>query len=341
MTNKLFQKLLRKYLEGNCSPEEEILVENWIHAVGSDSMQLLSPKEEEILKNKYWEKINKHIKGTSDRENKFPYSINKMWKYAAVAAVYLLIGAASFFLATKSIQNKGQTADKVLTGPGMVAIMNEGIEVKKINLPDGSFITLKPGSKISFFEKFNKARREVYLSGEAFFQVARNVKRPFFVFSKGVITKVLGTSFVIKALPNEKNVTVAVKTGKVYVYADEKTIGNINKQTILTPNQQVVYNMIENKVSRSIVEKPLPILPAAEIKKLHFEDAPVKDIIKELEKYYGISIEVDKEKFKNCALTTSISDGGIYNRLDIICKAIGATYSVDETHITIEGQGCN
>lgn len=214
---------------------------------------------------------------------------------------------------------------------------------KDISLPDGSRIILQPGGKISYRTSSDRSAREVFLEGEAFFDVKRDVLRPFLVHSQEVTTKVLGTSFTVKADRDGKSITVSVKTGKVSVYTHRGSSGPSAKstETILTPNQQVVYNRHENKVARMLVENPRALIPAEEIRKWHFEDAPVIDIFRALEKVYGVNIEFDVKTLSGCTLTTSISDESIYNRLDIICKAIGTTYTVEETRIVVRGSGCN
>ena len=90
-----------------------------------------------------------------------------------------------------------------------------------------------------------------------------------------------------------------------------------------------------------LVRVPEIIKPAAEIKRMRFEEASVSEIFTALEEIYGVDIVFDEKLLAACALTTSISDGTIYNRLDIICKAIGATYTVEETQIVVSGLGCN
>jgi hypothetical protein len=220
---------------------------------------------------------------------------------------------------------------------------NSSVEPKEISLPDGSKVTLQPGGKISYHTSSDRSSREVFLEGEAFFDVKRDVLRPFLVHSQEVTTKVLGTSFTVKAERDGRSITVSVKTGKVSVYTHRGNSGPSAKstETILTPNQQIVYNRHENKVARMLVENPRQLIPAEEIRKWHFEDAPVMEIFHALEKVYGVNIEFDAKTLSGCTLTTSISDGSIYNRLDIICKAIGTTYTVEETKIVVRGSGCN
>jgi transmembrane sensor len=163
------------------------------------------------------------------------------------------------------------------------------------------------------------------------------------VYTAEVTTRVLGTSFTIKARPGEKDVTVTVKTGKVSVYRHQgktESTAALN-ETILTPNQKIIYDRQKDKVSRMLVEDPQTIVPAEEVKKLHFEDASVSEIFAALERVYGVAIVFDTKALYACTLTTSIAGGTIYNRLDMICKAIGTTYTVEETHIVIHGTGCN
>ena len=85
-----------------------------------------------------------------------------------------------------------------------------------VQLPDGSKVTLSKDSRLSYGKKFDGNKREVFLSGEAFFEVAKNPARPFLVYSNGLITKVLGTSFKITAFEQDTRVVVAVKTGESF-----------------------------------------------------------------------------------------------------------------------------
>ena len=86
---------------------------------------------------------------------------------------------------------------------------------------------------------------------------------------------------------------------------------------------------------------PLPILPPEKVKLMRFDEGSVAEIFDAIEKVYVVKIVFDRERFASCALTTSISDGGLYNRLDIICKAIGAEYTLNDHQIEIKGTGCN
>ncbi|MFZ6011074.1 MAG: FecR family protein, partial [Bacteroidota bacterium] len=214
-------------------------------------------------------------------------------------------------------------------------IKNTSLQQQIVTLPDGSRVTLKQHSQIKFPAAFEADHREVFLEGEAFFEVTKDNKRPFMVYAQEIVTRVLGTSFTVKAL-GEK-VTVAVKTGKVSVY--RKT--GAPQQVVLTPNQQAVYGKSAEQVSHTLVQTPEIILPPAEVTKMHFEEAPVSEIFNALEIAYGVDIVYDEAKLAGCSLTTSLLDEPLYTRLNIICKAIGATYAVNDIQVVVESDGCH
>ena len=84
----------------------------------------------------------------------------------------------------------------------------------------------------------------------------------------------------------------------------------------------------------------MAILPEEEIRRMRFEEAPVTEIFKALEKVYGVEIDFDEALFSTCRLTTVISKDDLYGRLDIICNVIGTSYTLHEDRIVISGAGC-
>jgi transmembrane sensor len=340
MTQDQFQELLKKYRQGTCLPDEQKLVDDWYAAIESEHKLLLNPEQETELKNRYWRNVSEHI-----QSKKFPARRHFLLSWPSVAAAASLVFAIGvfFYLQPHEITKPIVSISGTEVKSSMKVIQNEGMDPSHVVLADGSQLVLSPGSKISFIEAFDKPKREIFLEGEAFFEVAHDVSRPFFVYTNEVTTKVLGTSFTIRALPQDKNITVAVKTGKVSVYTHQDVSKKRSKpsETILTPNQQIVYNREENKLSRMLVSVPEIIKPTDEVRRMRFEEASVVEIFTALEEIYGVDIVFDEKLLAACTLTTAISDGTIYNRLDIICKAIGATYTVEETQIVVSGLGCN
>jgi len=239
------------------------------------------------------------------------------------------------------IQSQEITNDNTVAFARIANVENKSREIK---LEDGSKVTLEPKSEVRFAKKFAADKREIFLTGEAFFSVKRDETRPFLVYTKEVVTKVLGTSFNIKAYPDEKEITVAVRTGRVSVYANSlkpaNSVAPTSAEVILTPNQQVVYNLIDERVSKQLVKHPEVILSKSTLFSMHYDGSPVTKIFKVLEDNYGVEIRYDEELLKNCVLTTTMSDEGLYERIEVICKAIGAHYSVEDAVIYIKSNGC-
>jgi transmembrane sensor len=337
MDQKHFRGILKKYLQGEATPEEEKMIDSWYTDMGKDSHSFIDSPEESELENKYWSAITDHIRHSKEAAK------NRTlipWKSLGIAASVLVAMFSYLYMTFYMSGNENPMALQDQNKLKWDQISNSGKSQQIVILPDESKVILEPNSQLKFSSAFDESERAVYLKGEAFFEVTRSVTRPFLVHTSNLTTKVLGTSFTIKAFEEEKNVIVAVKTGKVSVYTNKKE-NTKTDEIILTPNQKIVFDKAENKVSRMIVESPQAILPAAEVRKMRFEAAPVSEIFHAIEKVYGVELVFDEDKFSGCTLTSVISDGDLYNRLDIICKAIGATYILEENKILISGAGCN
>lgn len=339
MHQKDFHTILKKYLQGQASAEEKQVIDSWYEEIGKSTNSTLSDREELELESRYWSAISAHAKNTHAKNRTV-----LLWYSTGIAASVLLAVAIGFYLTDLPAKVKDTIAKENPDKSSVWHLVkNTEEDEKMVTLPDNSKITLKPKSEIRFLTAFNESKREVYLEGEAFFEVFHDAERPFLVYANDVITKVLGTSFSVKAFQEEKKITVSVRTGKVSVSTDlkKKKSNAESGEIILTPNQQIVYSRDENRMFRTIVSEPQAIIPVEEFKRMRFHEAPVTEVLEAIEKVYGVDVEFDADRFSSCLLTTSISDGGIYNRLDIICKAIGANYSIVENKIVISGAGCD
>ncbi len=343
MTHQEFQSLLRKYRQGRCSAEEEMIINKWYDSIGQNVELNDAIEDEEFFQKHYWSRISSHIQRSKESKTKRNKQVFfSPWRYASAAAVFLVL-IACIYLFTISYTDgtriftpsNSQTAD-------LKEVRNNELSPKEILLQDGSRITLQHGSRVSYAEPF-KSKREVYLEGEAFFEVTKDAAHPFLVFTNEVTTKVLGTSFFVRANRNEKEIVVTVKTGKVMVYTptlerDKKLTTNL-QEVIVIPNQQVVYNRKDESVEKKLVEKPQLILEQPTFK-MNYSNSPVAEILEALEESYGVDIKFDKEALVGCTLTTDLSEEGLYERIEIICNALGATYSAVDTEIVIEAKGC-
>ena len=167
-------------------------------------------------------------------------------------------------------------------------------------LPDESSVILQPKSRISYSpHQFNRIKREVILSGEAFFEVHKNANIPFFVYANELITKVLGTSFTIKT--NSFETDIIVKTGRVSVilqndiYKDKKISGKTLEGFVLGANEQVRINQNGEKIEKPITVKREELLQPIQKLSFDFDETQATEIIEVIKNAYNIEIIYNKE----------------------------------------------
>ena len=221
--------------------------------------------------------------------------------------------------------------------------VNETGKPLRIQLADGSIVTLQDKSRLKYKSDYTNVKtREVYLLGDAFFEVTKDPYRPFIVHTNEVLTKVLGTSFRVQAPEGAKNIIVSVKTGKVSVYtASKETKADDTKEgVILLPNQQVKYERAEQLFDKALVEIPEVVNPAVKSADFNFDNTPIRTVFKKMEEAYGVEILYNEELMEKCFITAPLGSEPLFEKLKIICQTIGANYEVIDTRIIINSSGC-
>lgn len=293
-----------------------------------------------------WLAIRQRI-GADGQTNPLLNRNQPLWGWLYVAASVCLIAGLSWWGLRVNKEQAIQQAPVALESR-YVKQKNTGSKPLLVNLPDGSSVILQTNSQLTYERAFDKAQRTVYLQGEAFFEVAKNRQRPFLVHANELWTKVLGTSFNIRAYANDKDVTVTVRSGRVAVFTlKEARKQNINSPslegTVLNPNQQIVFARHEERLISPKRITPMILarkVPAFSPASFVFEATPVSTVFTELEKVYGVRIAYDKAALGNCRLTADLTDETLTNKLAIICKSIEATHSFRQDSVVVVGPGC-
>lgn len=321
--------------------------ENSREALKAREMILATQVEEAPFADDYFETIRREtLKAV--KENKTGYLRPLVWK--AAAAVILLCGLLGWF-----VQNNQKVTQNIAKAPELAPVENLGITrenntlaIIPVALPDGSSVLLHPKSSLKYTH-VPGGNREVRLTGKAFFEVAKDPSHPFFVYAGEMVTRVIGTSFTITAYSSDADFSVAVKTGKVAVSAmpeEEKKSGKDTKNNTvnLVPNELLVFNR-ETLLFKRKDLKPTEMLryvPATQIS-YAFEETPVVDIFHLIADAYGLKIDMPASVFAGCELTTNLTDEPLFEKLDIVCNAVGpgTSYVVEEGHIRVLSNGCN
>lgn len=270
------------------------------------------------------------------------------WFQVVAACFILFVGLKVIYFDRKNYSEsvyKQQLA--LVTDQKIIERINKKTSLDTIQLPDGSRIYLSPKSKISYLNDFGNENRTVYLSGKAVFDVVKMPSKPFYVYANELITKVLGTKFEVFSYDNDKDVIVKVLSGKVSVYKnpefDPMSSFTFEKLgVLLKPNQQVVFSREKELFKKAIVEQPILLIPKNILKpSFVYDEVPVVAILDEISKAYGVEIVFNREIMSSCQLTSSMAEESLQDKLNIICKSIGASYEIIDAQIIINAKACN
>lgn len=268
----------------------------------------------------------------------------KGWRVAV--AILLLCGIGAWFV-NYALDRSSESYETELSGVSgpLIEKANHTDSAISYYLPDSTEVILFPDSRLIYSGEFGQYHeRKVVLVGKARFSVTRNPELPFLVVSDEITTKVLGTVFEVNAFGKEKDVTVKVITGKVSVFKNRAAPNSLGDDTaiegvLLAPNQQVTYSKGADKFDKKLVNNP-EILDPESVDSFYYEETPVSEVLKDIEKSYGIPIIYDTETLKGCQLNASLSDESLADKLQIICTSVGVQYEFVEGSIVITGKGC-
>ena len=340
MQQKIFEELFESYLQDNLSEEnrEKLMdmIQQGIHDdFIKEKIRMLLNKHEnvELLDKQKGDSILSYILSNPSEKvipiRKKSHGKRVRFLLAAAAAITILFAVRSIFFYNstpdplKTESEKVEEINSVLTFNGK----------QLIHLPDGSTIILNDKSSITYDQNdFNNKTREVTLSGEAYFDIKRNEKKPFIVHTGKVNTKVLGTAFNINAY--NTSIKVTVTRGKVQVGDLKRVYG------IITPNQQIVVN----KSTLVYEQNNVNAATAVEWKSnyLILDDLNMKDAVALISQKYKIQILLSNEKIRNCRITASfLNEEDLDHVLKVVCSVIETEYHYDQNGvIVLEGKGC-
>lgn len=343
MSRKTFHDLLERYLKGQCTAEEQEIVRHWYDLLDSDEHMDLNDVVLEELEGRLWTKISAEtlpISGKKKDHSKI-FSITKPW-YTAIAAAIVLIIISVLWVNRRLCDNPVDPEFVVTKTRSVSVVKNVKSAPMEFFLPDSSKVKLFKGAQISYPTKFDS--REIVLIGDALFDVTANPSQPFSVFHEGMITRVLGTCFLIKSGLSTGNDEVIVYSGKVEVIRSAKRNSIIERiiekplAVKLTMNQRAVLNEKENTLRETLAEVPIPIEAKQKLlKEVAFKEIDLADLTKRLSDLYGIAINVEPAA-KKITFTGDLSDMELFNQLNIICNVTETTYRVEGKTIIIHNK---
>lgn len=323
MEEKELDALLERYLAGTASEREKAAIEAWFAEV-NDKPFILNPAQFIPSSQKMLEEISRKTNYTQKKRNIF--HLITTWKIAASVLLPLFAYFAFLWVQQKNQPISNKTNTKYFsyhTRPGQKA---------KLTLPDSSIIWLNGNSSIRYSKNLTDTVREILLDkGEAFFAVKEEIQRPFIVHTMYIDTKVLGTSFNIRALDYEGNYVLSVSTGAVQVKerkGKERILGNYTAGEQLSYavlNQ--IYHEKQVKVSDFIAWKDQVLV---------FRDASFLEVKRQLEDWYNIKITFTRQYPKNIAFTATFKNESLQTVLQALSKINPFTYTINDKEVLIK-----
>ncbi|WP_411274963.1 FecR family protein [Daejeonella sp.] len=329
--------LLKRYLDGKCSAEESRLVEIWLEENGEENdewkhmndtarKQWLSYLYGDVQKSIQLKEEDKKIVNIS------PASGLRVWKLmTSIAAAFVII--CGLYVAWPTLQDQ--------INPVTYHELKAASGIRKLFvLDDGTRLWLNSGSSLKYPSRFNGKKREVYLQGEAYFEVAHNAETPFIVYAGKLITRVLGTSFNIKAYKDDPDVKITLFTGKVEVI--RKSNNKERSKLILLPNQEATYRKDAGSLSKTTVNNSIIDYHSAwKDGKLIFDETPVSEVLKRLSLAYDVKFILADEKINGCTITGAFNvNQNIEEILKSISISMDGKFVREANEFTLTGQGC-
>jgi transmembrane sensor len=220
----------------------------------------------------------------------------------AAAVLIVVIGAVFLYTLLKSGRASEKTSVTFST-------------MQSLRLPDGTKVTFDVGSSFTYPKVFGgDGGREVFLKGEAFFEVARDEQHPFIIHADGARVEILGTKFDVRAWGTEEHISVAVQEGKVSFQSEQnKDESNI---VLLTANS--ASTLVRGSTPSPAEPTDITAFLSWMKKEIYFRNTPVPEVLHQLERWYGIDIQTADTAFLKSNITVFIENKPLVDNLKLI-----------------------
>ncbi len=317
ITDRKFQQILtdwrslseeRKaaiYLEYEITPQDvEVLLKLWL---GLDFCKFEHPHTVvgEALEETIWK--------IAERKRTIRTSpVRRLYEqFARVAAVLII----PILLYTAYIQffEKNHTQTSITSQ--LVTVSSQAGTITNLELPDGSKVCLNAGSSISYPNFFDDAKREVSLTGEAYFNVVKNKKVPMIISAGNVNLKVYGTSFNVNAFPTEESVKVTLVEGSISMSSPFGKLKD-KEEFFIEPGQTITY--ISDSKKLTIENEDTYLYTAWKDGILLFRDNTFASVLKQLSLKYNVDIELKDQSLASIPMDATFKDENVNEILRLL-----------------------
>ena len=295
------------------SPENQVILSEIINtwSITKHKTQFYEPDQ-----SINWEKLMKRINHSQGRTIR----LNTWFRWIAAASIIAVVFLAGLGLGDGFFKHSQKISFVKITAP-------EGSKTQ-IVLPDSTHVWLNSGAELQYPGDFTAQNRQVIMKGECFFDVTKDPEHPFIVDGTKLRVKVYGTKFNVNEDRFTKGTDVTLISGKVEVY-------NQNNQLLskLTPGEQLVYN---NGISQVQKTRNPEALTSWINNMLIFNNQPFEEVINYLEKWYGVTISLDKTLYYNYNYTFKVKTESLREVLELISFITPIEYRIEGEKVAIK-----
>lgn len=329
MTKDRLKYLLDRYLDNTATPEELEEYDEWCRQQANAEEGVFDQSYSRELFDGIMNRINDR---DGDTTVVLPVARKRYIRYIKWAAAALVTGAAFMLFNTIKPKQGTTIARKDIEGKRvkqeMVTIENHTEGKKQVRLKDGSLAELFAGSTLRYKEPFGAGDRDIYLSGKGFFDVAKNPEKPFTVYSQGIATTALGTSFTVTAYTDKQEVTVILHSGRVVIKRPVTQRGR--KEILLLPGQQLSCNTTTGmarvvQITGTEAGGGTLALGSRTGLATTFDQAPLDSVLHAISEGYGVHLQYNRKEMSAMLFSGSIRET---DSLSQVLKRIAVLYNL-------------
>lgn len=312
---------IKGYFNHTDKEDEKVTLEAFLKSKNDNDLRQIAEEQweksssEKIDLQHVLKRVHTYINSKRQKENREYKFLQTYYKVAAILVLPLLTG--SLYLSIQSY-NQGAKFTEISAPSGSRV---------HFSLPDGSTGYLNGGSILKYSMKFDK-NRDISLSGEGYFEVKKDNKRPFTVQTQHANIEVLGTKFDICSYEDDHEVITTLEEGSVQI------INKVNQQkTMLKPGEQNRLNKQTGTMTNSEVDTHLYTSWKEQI--LRFDNATFTEVVKKMERWYGVSIKLDKKLSDEENYTLAIKTESLREMLQLLAVTAPIDYKITEDQVEI------
>ncbi|RNC63987.1 FecR family protein [Proteiniphilum sp. X52] len=320
------KNIINRVIAESASKEEAVEVVDWFSSTveGQQCLSDMLDRDAYLMENEanlgesftplqsdlLYKRIDRNIYQNRLRKN--------LLKVVAVLLPILLLCGLGFYLNRQTDLFSGTTYTEVYVPKG---------EDARIFFQDGTEVFLNADTKIRYPNRFGLRKREIYLEGEAYFNVASNRGRPFVVRAQHTETEVVGTSFNVRAYGNSNTIEVVLDEGRTAFHVHQNSYP-------MLPGQKIEYDKSTGRITlRNLINPSNASLWKKNV--LHFYDTPLAEVMKELERRFDVQFQVQDAAALNYSYTLTTRQPGIENVLKELQKISPVKFVVEGDTVTV------